>query len=68
MDHRVKSKSKLNHEDLQPIIDLLNKYYDGNKLLLTKLLDRSIYIFHFFSEDDSLTELQGQNWEYVQFQ
>ena len=61
MDQMVKPKSKLKQEDLQPIIDLLNKYYDGNLLLLTKWLDRSIYVLHFFSEDDSLTELQRQN-------
>jgi hypothetical protein len=50
-----------NSKDLQPIIELLEKYYDGNILLLSKWLDRAIYMFHYLPCDEEFTAIQRQN-------
>ena len=55
------AKKHLDLEDLQPIIDHLEKYYDGNVLIMTEWLDRAIYMLHFLPCDGEITELQRQN-------
>ena len=61
MNEANKTKKYLNLEDLRPIIDHLEKYYDGNVLIMTEWLDRAIYMLHFIPCEGEFTELQRQN-------
>lgn len=55
------TKNGLNQEDLRPMIEKIDKFYEGNVLILTEWLDRAIYMLHFIPCDGEFTELQRQN-------
>lgn len=55
------TKKCLNQGDLHPIIEQIDKYYEGNVLILTEWLDRAIYMLHFIPCNGEFTELQRQN-------
>lgn len=55
------TKKCLNQGDLYPIIEQIDKYYEGNVLMLTEWLDRAIYMLHFIPCNGEFTELQRQN-------
>lgn len=61
MDKTSGTKKGLNQEDLRPIIEQIDKYYEGNVLMLTEWLDRAIYLLHFIPCEGEFTELQRQN-------
>lgn len=61
MDKASETKKCLNQEDLYPIIEQIDKYYEGNVLILTEWLDRAIYMLHFIPCDGEFTDLQRQN-------
>ena len=61
MDNSNGTRKQLKQEDLQPIIDHIERYYEGNVLILTEWLDRAIYMFHYVPCDGEFTELQKQN-------
>lgn len=52
---------KINKEDLQPIIDHIERFYDGNLLSLTEWFDMVIYMLHFLPEGSEFSQLQKQN-------
>ncbi|MCR9173991.1 MAG: hypothetical protein NXI10_15920 [bacterium] len=55
------TKIELKEEDLKPILEQINKYYDGNVLVVTEWLDRAIFMLHFIPDDDEFSQLQKQN-------
>ncbi|TNE56005.1 MAG: hypothetical protein EP338_01615 [Bacteroidetes bacterium] len=61
MSNTNEIKNGLNQEDLRPIIEQIDKFYEGNVLILTEWLDRAIYMLHFIPCDGEFTELQRQN-------
>lgn len=61
MSDTNETKSGLNLEDLRPIIEQIEKFYEGNPLILTEWLDRAIYMLHFIPCNGEFTELQRQN-------
>jgi len=46
---------------LQPIIEYIERFYDGNVILLTEWIDRAIYMLHFIPADSEFSELQELN-------
>ena len=61
MNNTNETKNGLNQEDLRPMIEQIDKFYEGNVLILTEWLDRAIYMLHFIPCDGEFTELQRQN-------
>lgn len=61
MDKTNRSKIELKQEDLKPIIEQIDKYYEGNVLVGTEWLDRAIFMLHFVPDDDEFSQLQKRN-------
>lgn len=61
MDKSSRTKIKLKQEDLQPILEQIDKYYEGNVLVVTEWLDRAIFMLHFIPDDDEFSQLQKRN-------
>ncbi len=51
----------LKQENLQPLIAHIEKYYEGNVLILTEWLERAIYMILLIPEDDEFTTLHKRN-------
>ena len=51
----------INTEDLQPIIEYIERFYDGDVILLTEWFDRAIYMLHFIPVESEFSQLQKQN-------
>jgi hypothetical protein len=56
-----RTTKQLKIEDLQPIIAHIDKYYEGNILILTEWLDRAIYMFHYIPDEGEFTAMQKRN-------
>jgi hypothetical protein len=61
MDKPNETEKQLKLDDLQPIIDHIEKYYEGNVLIVSEWLDRAIYMFHFIPDDGEFTAMQKRN-------
>lgn len=61
MDKANRTEIELKLEDLTPIIEQIDKYYEGNVLIVTEWLDRAIFMLHFLPDDDEFSQLQKRN-------
>lgn len=46
--------------DIFPIVESINQYFDGNLYQVSKSLDKAIYLFHYIPESDLFSEKEKQ--------
>lgn len=52
---------KISKNDLVPLVDFVNTYFDGNMYQLSKFLDKSIYWLHHIPESDLFSQRERQD-------
>ena len=57
--------SKIENKDFAPVAEFVNEVYGGNLLLLTKWLDRAVYMFHYLPEEEDFSANEKRNAAYA---
>ena len=52
---------KITQNDISPVTDSINRYFDGNMYQLSRFLDKSVYWMHHIPESDLFSQRERQD-------